>query len=98
MKYNFPGNVRELENMIERAVVFARNSYITLEDLPPNIFIPTTEEKKESEDSLDSQVEKLEKHLIISALQKAGGNQSQSARALKLSERKLRYKMKKYKI
>jgi two-component system NtrC family response regulator len=98
MKYNFPGNVRELENMIERAVVFARNNYITLEDLPPNIFMPTTEEKKESEDSLDSQVEKLEKHLIISALQKAGGNQSQSARALKLSERKLRYKMKKYKI
>lgn len=98
MKYNFPGNVRELENMTERAVVFARGNYITLEDLPPNIFIPAMEEIKEPEDSLDNQVEKLEKHLIISALQKAGGNQSQSARALKLSERKLRYKMKKYKI
>ena len=98
MKYHFPGNVRELENMIERAVVLGRGIHITLEDLPPNIFAPIEEETEHTSEELDSQVEKLEKHLIITALRKAGGNQSQAARLLKVTERKLRYKLKKYKI
>jgi len=37
MKYNYPGNVRELENIIERAVVLTRGKFITLNDLPMNI-------------------------------------------------------------
>ena len=98
MKYHFPGNVRELENMIERAVVLTRGTHITLEDLPPNIFAPIEEETEQTAEELDSQVEKLEKHLILTALRKAGGNQSQAARLLKVTERKLRYKLKKYKI
>ena len=66
------------------------------EDLPPTIFAPPIEQLGEG--NLDSQVEKLEKHLIITELRKSGGNQSQSARSLGISERKLRYKIKKYKI
>lgn len=98
MKYNFPGNVRELENMIERAIVLARDSYISLEDLPPNIFSPAVDFSRSSGKGLDEQVEALEKHLIIAELRKAGGNQTRAAGALKISERKLRYKLKKYNI
>jgi len=98
MKYDFPGNVRELENIVERAVVLARNSQITLNDLPPHIFIQPDTRQASSESGLDKQVEALEVHLIQKELRKAGGNQSKAARALKISERKLRYKMKKYNL
>ena len=98
MKYHFPGNVRELENMIERAVVLARSTQIILEDLPPTIFAPPEEEVEYTGDSLESQIKGLEKQFILKALRKTAGNQSQAARLLKITERKLRYKLKKYKI
>jgi two-component system response regulator AtoC len=98
IKYDFPGNVRELENIIERAVILAQGKQITVEDLPPNIFTPILESKPISGAGLDKQVEILEKQLIQSELRKAGGNQSKAARALEISERKLRYKLKKYHI
>ena len=98
MKYKFPGNVRELENMIERAIVLARSSNITLDDLPPHIFSPETDFSKSHEKGLDEQIESLEKHLIITELRKTGGNQTRAAFALKISERKLRYKIRKYNI
>ncbi|MFC1728927.1 sigma-54-dependent transcriptional regulator [candidate division KSB1 bacterium] len=96
MKHDFPGNVRELENMIERAVVLARDTKITLEDLPPNIFARPSAVEADESGSLDTQVEALEKHLIRTELSRAGGNQSKAARALRISERKLRYKLAKY--
>lgn len=98
MKYDFPGNVRELENLIERAVVLARESKITLEDLPPHIFTTSNHLSSGSLSGLDSQVENLEKVLIQKELVKAGGNQSKAARVLEISERKLRYKITKYEI
>jgi DNA-binding NtrC family response regulator len=98
MKYDFPGNVRELENLIERAVIFARGSQITLDDLPPNIFVPTRENIPTTGDGLDQQIEALEKHLILTELRKSGGNQSRAARELKITERKFRYKLQKYSI
>jgi len=97
IKYPFPGNVRELENIIEHASILCRGVEITLEDLPPVIF--------ESSDgicgpadsaNLEIQVEALEKRMIADALRKCGGNQSKAARNLGLTERKLRYKVKKY--
>lgn len=98
MKYNFPGNVRELENMVERAVVLSRTDQITIEELPPNIFSPQREDSDSTDDGFEKQVENLERHLIQSAMRKSGGNQSEAARALKISERKLRYKLRKYKV
>jgi len=98
MKYDFPGNIRELENMVERAVVLARDQRITLEDLPPNVFAPAKSRTSTGETGLDSKVEELEKLLIMTELRKAGGNQSRAARALGINERKLRYKIKKYGI
>jgi len=98
MKYDFPGNVRELENIIERAVILCRGEQITLDDLPQTIFQPITIEVSENSSGLDEQVELLEKKMIFAELRRSGGNQSKAARNLKTTERKLRYKIQKYKI
>jgi DNA-binding NtrC family response regulator len=100
MKYNYPGNVRELENIIERAVVLTRGKVITLNDLPMNIK-GFKEEKTLAalgEGNLTEQVEALEKKLIFDALQESGGNQTKAGKLLGLTERNLRYKLNKYNI
>ena len=99
MKYSYPGNVRELENSIERAVVLARGTTLTQNDLPMSIkgFVP--EQSNEiQEETLAEVVEALEKKLITTALAKSGGNQTQAGKLLGLTERNLRYKLQKYGI
>jgi two-component system NtrC family response regulator len=100
MKYNYPGNVRELENIIERAVVLTRGKVITLNDLPMNIKGFKEEKALVSldEGTLTEQVEALEKQLIFDALQESEGNQTKAGKLLGLTERNLRYKLKKYNI
>jgi len=100
MKYNYPGNVRELENIIERAVVLTRGNVITLNDLPMNIkgFKEERTLAALGEGSLTEQVEALEKQLIFDALQQSDGNQTKAGKLLGLTERNLRYKLKKYNI
>jgi DNA-binding NtrC family response regulator len=100
MKYDYPGNVRELENIIERAVVLTRGKVITLDDLPMNIKGFKEEKTLVSlkEGTLTEQVEALEKQLIFDALQQSEGNQTQAGKLLGLTERNLRYKLKKYNI
>ena len=100
IKYSYPGNVRELENIIERAVVLTRGKVITLNDLPMNIKGFKDEKALGSldEGTLTDQVEALEKQLIYDALQESGGNQTKAGKLLGLTERNLRYKLKKYNI
>ncbi len=93
MKYNFPGNVRELENIIKRAIVFARSDYLLEED----ISVPVDKKSKYS-GKLKDTVESLEKEMIKEALKKHDWNQSKAARDLGVSERTIRYKIGKYKI
>ncbi len=95
MRYDYPGNVRELENIIERAVILARSKFITQEDLPLNMSCnPLTV----LEGNLIKQVELLETSLINNALKQTQYVQTQAADNLGISERTLRYKIAKYNI
>ena len=94
LRYDYPGNVRELENIIERAVVLTRDDVIGTSDLP--LLIQEAQAEKIGESSLPAAVEGLERQMIRAALARTGGVQTRAADALGLSERTLRYKLKKY--
>ncbi len=96
LKYDYPGNVRELVNILERAVVIARENYITVEDLPFKSESAARGDSGKSSGSLRDSLEELEKQLIGEAMTKAGDNQTRAAERLGMSERMLRYKLKKY--
>jgi Nif-specific regulatory protein len=101
LKYDYPGNVRELENIIERAVVLSRQDIITTQDLPLNLRESRTEMalvQARQAHSLPETLETLERQLIIGALERSGGVQTRAAEELGISERVLRYKINKYGI
>ena len=89
----WPGNVRSLENTIERAVLFATSSLITAADLPERIrhaaesarCVSTTEPLPSSGFDLRAAVERYENDLIVKALEKTGRNKNQAARLLGLN-------------
>jgi DNA-binding NtrC family response regulator len=101
LRYDYPGNMRELDNIVQRAVILSHGSTITMDDLPQTVRSLKSEigddEKKELQ-SLPEQVERLEKGLVLEALRVYNGNQSRAARSLGLSERNLRYRLKKWGI
>jgi two-component system NtrC family response regulator len=94
LRYDYPGNVRELENLIERAVVLTRDDVIDLTDLPLTLEAQAAE--PESGAGLVAAVEGLERRMIREALAKADGIQTRAAELLGIGERVLRYKLKKY--
>ncbi len=99
LRYDYPGNVRELENIVQRAVILARGDVITTNELPAVVKGLTREIPEDASGSpkdLPGAVEKLEKELVFESLRIHGGNQSQAARDLGISERNLRYRLKKW--
>ncbi|WP_028322422.1 sigma-54-dependent transcriptional regulator [Desulfatiglans anilini] len=94
IKYPFPGNVRELEHVVQRTVTLARSPVITPADLPDEIrhFQATTQ------GTLEERLEAVEREMILSALEKNGWVQTRAADQLGISERVLRYKMHKAEI
>ncbi len=96
LAYEFPGNVRELENIMERAVILCEDNMILPEDLPPYLQAKTSSSFEEFFTlPLPEAVDKLEKIRIKEALKKTGGVQIRAAELLGISERTLRYKMEK---
>jgi two-component system NtrC family response regulator len=99
MKYEFPGNVRELENVIEQAVVLTRGDVITSRDLPSTVRGVRAESQAKDpteEGTFVERVEAFELMLINQALEEAEGVQTRAAKNLGITERHLRYKLKKY--
>ena len=97
--YDYPGNIRELENIIERTVVLAEDTTINIKGLPYEI-----QQRKDYSDIQTTRPEKtlsfcdMEKDAVHKALHECSWNQSMAARLLGISRNKLRYRIKKYKI
>ncbi|MFN3921825.1 MAG: sigma 54-interacting transcriptional regulator, partial [Caldimicrobium sp.] len=92
LNYNYPGNVRELKHIIERALLLCQNNLITLRDLPEEL-IP----KEKSEVSMDIKRcrEMLEKELILKTLNECRGRKGEAAKKLGISRKTLWQKLKK---
>jgi two-component system response regulator AtoC len=102
LSYSWPGNIRELENVLERALVLTEGPKISVGDLPETVRRPAPEGSASAMDTDDLSVKRqgarMEKHLIQLALDRTGGNKTQAADLLELSPRALRYKIQEYGI
>lgn len=96
--YPWPGNIRELQNVIERAVVLCKGDIITPHDIPDNLSLEENNisyDLKEGED-LESVIDRIEKEFILKALKKAGYSQTKTAEILGIKRTTLRYKLEKH--
>jgi two-component system response regulator PilR (NtrC family) len=99
LDYAFPGNVRELENLLERAVTLCPSGAIGADDLNlqavPGPAITTPDAEKPKVADLGGQIEDVERQAIIEALEQTRYNKTAAAKLLGLSFRQLRYRVKK---
>jgi two-component system response regulator PilR (NtrC family) len=105
-KYDYPGNVRELENMIERTVALEGGAMILPESLPPMVNTPSGRKMASSNEiqigeegvELDKVMGQIEKELLIKAIHSAGGIKKRAAKLLHISFRSMRYRIEKYNL
>lgn len=105
-KYDYPGNIRELENLVERVIILSGDQIIQDEDVLPFLNQDVRNEKNTSfevvlpEQGIDIEavMEKVEKNLLLQALQRTGGLKKPAADLLKLSLRTFRYRLQKYQL
>ena len=105
VRHDWPGNIRELENVIERAVALEATPTVLAESLPPTIrgetpktTAPSPNVLPESGFDLESHVQNIERSYIAEALKRAGGVQVKAAELLGMSFRSFRYYVKKYNL
>jgi len=103
LNHDWPGNVRELRNAIERAMILEESPYITAPSLPMAISQSLARAAAASPETTvipdeGLSLEDNERMLLVKALQKTHGNQTQAARLLKITRDTLRYKMKKFNL
>ncbi|MEI8172343.1 MAG: sigma-54 dependent transcriptional regulator [Deltaproteobacteria bacterium] len=104
--YGWPGNIRELENLMERLVVMAGGDTIELEDIPAELKLAASASQVSRPDALEkpfkdvmkSHMEEVEKQAIIQCLEECGGNVTKAAQRLGLSRKGLQLKMIKYNL
>ena len=95
MRYGFPGNIRELENILERALALSTSQEIGSEDLrltPPQAVVEERAESSSGE-ALPDYLDGLERKAILDALSKTGFNRTAAAKLLGITFRQLRYRM-----
>ncbi|MBI5638086.1 MAG: sigma-54-dependent Fis family transcriptional regulator [Nitrospinae bacterium] len=101
-EYGWPGNVREMENAIERAVVLETGKWISAENLPESCRAPSPGGMRITLPpggiDLEKKVGEIEKQMVIGALATAGGSKKEAARLLNMNLRQFRYKLVKYDI
>lgn len=97
MSYHWPGNVRQLENFIERAVVTTRNTVITEDDLPAEIYLGKIAEEL-PQLRVPMSLEEGNRYLILRTLEKFNNNKTRAAEALGITTRTIRNKLAEYKI
>ena len=101
LDYHWPGNIRELENVLERAAVLCESNSIRLSDLPLLIKDKTNQNVLDiDEDSMDlnQTLEAVEKKLIEKAMDKAKGIKTEAAKLLQIKTSALYYKLEKYRL
>jgi two-component system response regulator AtoC len=107
MSYDWPGNIRELKNAIERAAVVTDGEVVTLTSLPQPIRpagvglvagVASQQWESPGSVSLDEKIAQLERAFVIEALSRTGGVQAQAARLLGITERSVWHLVKKHKI
>jgi two-component system response regulator PilR (NtrC family) len=96
-QYDFPGNVRELENILERAMALCDGQKITVTDLqltPPDaVEVVRTTEGSEGKWPLQEYLDRVEKEAILEALEKTRYNRTAAAKLLGITFRAMRYRM-----
>jgi two-component system response regulator PilR (NtrC family) len=109
VNYEYYGNVRELENIIERSVALENGTEVQASSLPTNVIHPEKREEKFSLKeadlqldqgliALDTLVDAFEKDLLVKALEKSHGSRVKAAKILGISSRSMRYRLKKHRI
>ena len=99
----WPGNIRELENVIERCVLFSEQATISLQDLPPELLVERADSTSSGKapplrERVRSETRRIERAVIVEALQMTNGNVTKAARRLGISRRGLQLKIKELEI
>jgi len=94
-KYDWPGNIRELRNCVEAAVVMCKTEFVELRDLPPQI--RANNETKSINIEVGLSLAEIEKQAILSTLNNCNGNKSKTADILKIGRKTLHRKLEEYK-
>jgi len=99
MRYEWPGNIRELENVVERAIIMARGDMITAEEFPETLLSLGQNEQTSNVDLVVGRsLKEVEKDMILRTLEMTGGNRTHASRILGISRRTLQLKLKEYGI
>lgn len=105
LSYDWPGNIRELENLMERLVLMSKEDRIGIEDIPrelksvleaPTVLPYQDAQQKPLKDFMKTHLEELEKQMILRTLEECGGNVTRAAQQIGISRKGLQLKMIKY--